>query len=148
MKYIKLKPDIADPYDSYAFFCLKQAGIDESIAQYKKALEKNPAFVASLAGLGNNYIFKGDYESARKYYQECFDKSSDINGNLRALYYKATSFVYEGKIEKALAAFDEYRALGEKENHIPNTIDPIITQGLILAETGNPAEGMKYYEKG
>ena len=146
--YIKLTPDNANGYDSYAELLLKMGKYDESIAQYKKALAINPAFAVSLAGLGNNYIFKGDYESARKYYQECFDKASDINMKFAALNYKATSFVYEGIIEKALAAYDEYRALAEKENLIPNTIDPNFLQGFVLVETGNPTEGMKYYEKG
>jgi tetratricopeptide (TPR) repeat protein len=148
MKYIKLKPNVADSYDSYAFLLLKMGRYDESITQYKKALERNPAYSVSLTGLGNNYIFKGDYESARKYYQECFDKATDINWKFNALSYKATSFVYEGKIENAISTYDEYRALAEKENLIPNTIDSYFIQGFIFIETGNPAEGIKYYEKG
>ena len=114
--YIKLTPDNANAYDSYAELLLKMGKYDESIAQYKKAVAINPAFTYSLIGIGNNYIFKGDYESARKYYQECFDKASNIDWKFIALNYKATSFVYEGKPEKALTVYDEYRALGEKEN--------------------------------
>jgi len=147
LKYIKLNPNHADPYDSYAFLLLKSGRYDESIAQYKLALERNPAYSYSLSGIGNNYIFKGDYESARKYYQECFDKASLIDWKFGALYFKSTSYIYEGKIEKAINTYDEYRALGEKENLVPNTIDPYFSQGFILVETGNPAEGMKYYEK-
>jgi tetratricopeptide (TPR) repeat protein len=147
MKYIKLIPNNADPYNSYAELLIKMGKYDESIAQYKKALQRNPAFLSSLSGIGNNFILKGDYESARKYYQECFDKASSSDWKFGALYYKATSFVYEGKIDKAITTYDEYRALGEKENLVPNTIDPYFIQGWILVETGNPTEGMKYYEK-
>ncbi len=146
--YIKLIPNRPNPYDSYAELLLKMGKYDESIAQYKNALEKDPGFTTSLAGIGNNYIFKGDYGSARKFYQDYFDKTSDIDGKFSAIYWKATSFVYEGKTKEALAAFDEYRALAEKENLIPNIIDSYNYQGQILAESGNSQEGMKYYQKG
>ena len=68
--YIKLMPDRPNPYDSYAELLLKMGKYDESIAQYKKALEKDPTFTTSLAGIGNNYVFKGDYTAARKYFQD------------------------------------------------------------------------------
>jgi tetratricopeptide (TPR) repeat protein len=145
--YIELIPNNANPYDSYAELLLKMGKYDESIAQYKKALEKDPMFTTSLAGIGNNYIFKGDYGSARKYYQEYFDKAPTIDEKFSAIDLKATSFIHEGKIKEALTAYDEYRALAEKENLIPNTINSYLIQGLILAENGNSLEGMKYFQK-
>lgn len=41
---------------------------DESIAQYQKALEKDPHFTSSYAGIGHNhnYVCKGDYAKARE----------------------------------------------------------------------------------
>lgn len=145
--YIKLIPDKANPYDSYAELLLKMGKYDESVAQYKKALEKDPSFSGSLAGIGDNYVFKGDYESARKYYQEYFDKASAIGGKLTAIFLKATSFVHEGKIGEAVTTFDEYRALAEKENLVTNSIMSYAYQGFTLAETGKPNEGIKYFEK-
>ena len=146
--YIKLIPDKANPYDSYAEFLLKTGKYDESIEQYKKAVEIDPVnFAASLYGIGNNYIFKGDYESARKYYQDYSDQASGINGKLGALHLIATSFVHEGKTENALKTFDEFRALAEKENLATGVIFSYIDQASILRESGNPAEGLKYAEK-
>ena len=146
--YIKLIPDKANPYDSYAEFLLKTGKYDESIEQYKKAVEIDPVnFAASLYGIGNNYIFKGDYESARKYYQDYSDQASGINGKLGALHLIATSFVHEGKTENALKTFDEFRALAEKENLATMVIFSYIDQASILRESGNPAEGLKYAEK-
>lgn len=145
---IKLIPDKANPYDSYAEFLLKTGKYDESIEQYKKAVEIDPVnFAASLYGIGNNYIFKGDYESARKYYQDYSDQASGINGKLGALHLIATSFVHEGKTENALKTFDEFRALAEKENLATMVIFSYIDQAFILRESGNPAEGLKYAEK-
>lgn len=146
--YIKLIPDKANPYDSYAEFLLKTGKYDESIEQYKKAVEIDPVnFAASLYGIGNNYIFKGDYESARKYYQDYSDQASGINGKLGALHLIATSFVHEGKTENALKTFDEFRALAEKGNLATMVIFSYIDQASILRESGNPAEGLKYAEK-
>lgn len=148
LSYIKLVPGKANPYDSYAEFLLKTGKYDESIEQYKKTVEIDPVnFAASLYGIGNNYIFKGDYESARKYYQDYFDQASGINVKLRALYFIATSFVHEGKTENALKTFEEQRALAEKENFATVVIFSYIDEASILREFGNPAEGLKYAEK-
>lgn len=146
--YIKLNPGSSNPYDSYAELLLKMGKYDESIAQYKMAFDKDPVnFAVSLAGVGNNYIFKGDYATARKYYQKYFDKATLPGGKFTALYWKAASFLHEGKVDEAVKAFDESRALAEKENLAANAINACANQGFILTETGNPKQGMKYYEK-
>lgn len=145
--YIKLSPNNPNPYDSYAELLLKMGKYDLSIAQYKKALEKDPNYLSSMAGIGNNYIFKGNFETARKCYQEYFDKSPSIDSKLSALYWKAVSYVHEGNTEKAVNVFDEYRALAEQENLINEEFAAYKNQGYILSESGNPAEGIKYFEK-
>ena len=146
--YISLVPDKGNPYDSYGELLLKEGKYDESIAQYKIAVDKDPVnFTASLSGIGNNYLFKGDYESARKYYQEHFDKSPNINGKLTALYSKATSYVYEGNIDNAVTAFEEYGSLAEKENRVPAVINSNITCAFILTQSGKAAEASNYFSK-
>jgi tetratricopeptide (TPR) repeat protein len=145
--YIKLIPNNPNPYDSYAELLLKMGKYDESIAQYKKAVEKDAAFTASLAGIGNNYVFKGDFTSARKYYQDYYDKSTIINGKFDALFLKAVSYIYEGKTDEAVKTFGEYRALAEKEHLVTNTINSYAFQGYTSTEGGNPKAGMEYFEK-
>lgn len=146
--YIKLIPDKANPYDSYAELLLKQGKYDESITQYNKAIEKDPLFNNAYVGIGNNYIFKGDYSNARKYYQECFDKAFSLNLKLNALYFIAISYVHEGNVEQGIKTIDELNSVTEKENIKTNVIYSYITQGYILSESGNPDEGLKYCEKG
>ncbi len=145
--YIKLIPTNPNPYDSYAELLLKMGKYDESIAQYKKALDKDPSFTTSLAGIGNNYVFKGDFASARKYFQDYYDKSTAINGKLDALYQKAVSYIYEGKHEEAVKAFDDFRTLAEKENLVPSAINSYAAQGFTATEGGNPKEGREYFQK-
>lgn len=146
--YIQLIPNSANPNDSYAELLLKMGKYDESIAQYKMAVEKDPEnFALSLGGIGNNYIFKGDYPTARKYYQEYCDKATLPDRKMNALYLKAVSYMYENKVDEAVKAFDESRALAEKENLTVNAIYILSEQGFILTEAGHIEEGMKYYEK-
>lgn len=146
--YIKLLPDKGNPYDSYGELLLKMGKYDESIAQYKMAVQKDPVnFAASLTGVGNNYIFKGDFETARKYFQEYYDKAPDVSGKLTALNAKALSFVFEGNVDKANSTLDEYRALAEKENRTTSLIISYFSSGLILSEAGKSAEGAKYFDK-
>ena len=145
--YIKMMPDQPNPYDSYAELLLKEGKYDESIAQYKKALEKDKTFTSSMAGIGNNYIFKQDFTSARNYYQQDYDNSPMVNGKLDALYLKAVSYVYEGKTAEASSTFDEYRSLAQANNLVPNEINSYAFQGFAVSEGGNPSEGMKDFEK-
>jgi len=144
--YIKLTAKTPNGYDSYGELLLKMGRYEESMVQYKKALDLNPSFSYSLVGMGNNYIFKGDYESARKYYQLLYDKASMINEKFDAIYWKAVSYVHEGNSEKALETLNEYRALGKNENLTPRIIGSYQSQGFIHVETGNPSEGLKCIE--
>jgi tetratricopeptide (TPR) repeat protein len=145
--YINLIPDRPNPYDSYAALLLKMGKYDESIEQYKNAFLKDSSFTSALEGLGHNYVFKGNYEKAREYYQKIFDKTHNIDKKFGALFWKATSYVHEGYIGKAMKAFEEYRALAKKEEHVINVILSYANQGFILTESTNPARGMDYYEK-
>jgi tetratricopeptide (TPR) repeat protein len=145
--YIRLVPENPNPYDSYGEFLLKMGKYDESILQYKLAIEKDSHFATSLAGIGNNYVFKGDFVTARKYYQDYFDNSVSVNAKLDAVFLKAVTFIHEGNAQEAVKTFDEYRTLAESENLITNSINSYAFQGFTATESGNPTEGMKYFEK-
>lgn len=145
--YIKLIPNNPNPYDSYGELLLKMGKYDESIAQYKKALDKDPTFTTSLEGIGNNYVFKGDFTTARKYFQDYYDKSTVLNGKMNALYQIAVSYIYEGKHAEAVKAFDDFRAKAEKENLVTSAINSYAFQGFTATEGGNPKEGQEYFAK-
>ena len=82
--YIRLIPKNPNPYDSYAELLMKQGKFDESIAQYKKALAADPTFFNSYRGIGNNYVYKGDFVKAREAYQQMYDKAPDGGGRDQA----------------------------------------------------------------
>jgi len=142
-KYISLIPDKSNPYDSYAEFLLKLRKYDESIQQYRKALEVDPSFILAYNGIGNNYIFMGEFDLARNSYQQRFDKAPQIGDKLGSLYFQALSYIHQGDINAALAKFNERRELAQKENQITTVIASHLIDANVLAESGKPAEGLK-----
>jgi len=53
--YIKLIPNNPNPYDSYAELLMQTGKFDDSIKQYNMALSKDPTFIVSYRGMGNDY---------------------------------------------------------------------------------------------
>jgi tetratricopeptide (TPR) repeat protein len=90
-RYIALRPGSPNPYDSYAELLMKMGRYDDSIAQYQKALEKDPQFSSALAGIGHNDVFKGDYAKGRRSYQLEFDQAPNVNGKTGSLFWTSTS---------------------------------------------------------
>lgn len=146
-EYIKLNPGSPGGYDSYAELLLSMGMYDKSIAQYKKALEFDPHFSYSLIGLGNNYVFLGDYDTARKYYRQYYDNASFPGARYDALNLEAVSYIHEGKIEKALSVYHQYCDLAKKENDAYHAVMGLANQGMVYDECGNPQEGMKHYDE-
>jgi tetratricopeptide (TPR) repeat protein len=146
-EYIRLSPQRANPYDSYAEFLLKQGRYDESIIQYQKAFDIDNLFLSGLSGIGDNYVFKGDYEKAREYYQKYLDKATRADERLGALFQKTISFLYENNLDEALKSFAEYRSLAEKENRSGTIIYSFAYEGYALVNMGKPADGLKKYQK-
>ena len=65
-KYIELLPDDPNPYDSYAELLMEEGKFDESIKSYEKALAIDRNFIASYIGIGNDQMFAGKTDDARK----------------------------------------------------------------------------------
>jgi tetratricopeptide (TPR) repeat protein len=145
--YIKLNPDSPNGYDSYAEFLLSMGMYDRSIAQYKKALEFDPDFSYSLIGLGNNYVFLGDYDTARKYYQQYYDHAPNPGARYNALELEAIAYIHEGKIEEALSVYQQYNDLAQKEKDTYHAVMGLASQGLIYDECGSPQQGMMHYDE-
>jgi tetratricopeptide (TPR) repeat protein len=146
-KLIELHPNRAVPYDSYGYLLMVIGKYDESIQQFKKAYDTDSSYISALAGISDNYVFKGDYEKAREYLEKWYDLSPNINGKFGALFWKAVTYVYEGKYEEALKVYDEYQMLAEENKIVPTVIYALRLKGLVNTESGNPKKGLEFYEK-
>jgi len=145
-EYIRLVPNKPNPYDSYAELLLKMGRYDESITQYQKAYDIDNTFVGALGGIGNNYVFKGDFAKARECYQMYFDKSTQVNAKVTALYLKAMSFLYENKLDQALKGLAECRSFAENEKQSSAIVYSYAYEGYALTEMAKPQQGLKKYE--
>lgn len=145
-KYISLMPDNPNPYDSYAELLLKNGRYDESIQQYEKALSIDPQFYSSLEGIGNNYLFQGNYEKARENYKSIYNKAESANWKLASLYDQAAAFVRERKFDDAVKVLDERASLAQTEGAIPALINSYSWMGLIYDASGKPDEAKRQFD--
>jgi tetratricopeptide (TPR) repeat protein len=68
-KYIELRPDTADSYQSMAEALLKKGEIDRALGYLTKSLDIDKNFVPSIISLGEAYQAKGQKKEAREAYQ-------------------------------------------------------------------------------
>jgi len=143
--YITLIPKNPNPYDSYAELLMRMGKYDDSIVQYNKALTTDPTFFNSYRGIGNNYVYKGQFSKARESYQQMYDKAPDDAGRDLALTSMVDSYIGEGNTEKALETNDRRLQLAEKSGDIPVLIGINSLSGNILIESGKPDDAAKYF---
>ena len=144
--YISLIPNNPNPYDSYAEMLMKTGKFDESIKQYNMALSKDPTFIASYRGLGNNYGYKGDYAKAREMYQQMYDKAPNDGFRDQALSSMMNSYIAEGNLPKAMEVNDQRIALAEKAGDVETVINMRNLAGFINVENGDLDAAAKQYE--
>lgn len=146
-QYIKVRPGKPNPHDSYAEFLLTRGRYDDSITQYKKALEAQATFVSGHAGIGHNLVFKGEFAKSRAAYQRMFEAANGPGEKLAALYWKAVSYLHEGDVTNALTALEDRRLLAQKEGQFPGEINSQWSMAFIRMESGNLAACAKGLEK-
>jgi tetratricopeptide (TPR) repeat protein len=125
---------------------MKMGRYDDSIAEYQKALEKDPQFSSALAGIGHNDVFKGDFAKGRQSYQLEFDQASSVNAKTGSLFWTTTSYVHEGHTAEALKAIERQLAFATKENLVPTVIGTHQQAAFILAESGDLAGAVEHIE--
>jgi tetratricopeptide (TPR) repeat protein len=147
-KYIQLLPNEPNPYDSYAEFLMKVGRFEESIEQYRKALEVNEHFMASYVGIGLNEVLLGKGDAARKTYEEMHGKARTVAEERQALFQMAVSYVYEGRHDEALAQIQKQYNLAKATEDLATMSGDVITMGNILLEAGRPDEALAKFQAG
>ncbi len=147
-KYISLIPKDPNPYDSYAELLLKMGRFDESIAQYRKALEIDPHFVNAHQGIAMDLLYSGKAAAAEKELAELAKKARTDGEKRTGLFARTIVHLDSGQTAKALADVDEQYALGEKSNDVPAMAFDRGLKGLILVEGGKADAARKEFEAG
>ena len=146
-KYISLLPNEANPYDSYAEFLLQRGKYHESITNYEKVYNIDPTFVSALSGIGNNYIFMGEFDKAREYYEKYYTNASSTYAKMNALFLKATSYLYEEKMENALVVFEERVSFAKVSESPITAIYSYKNAAFALDVAGQYDRATEYYKK-
>jgi tetratricopeptide (TPR) repeat protein len=145
-KYIELIPGDPNPYDSYGELLMEEGKFDESIASYKKALAIDGNFVASYIGIGNDQMFQGHGEDARKTFAQ-FAKVARTDGERRtATFWTAISYSFDGAWDKALAEGDKNVAIANERKDNAMLANDYNFLANTLLEAGRPDEAAAKYK--
>jgi Tfp pilus assembly protein PilF len=68
-RYVVLRPDTADSYQSYAEVLLKKGDIDQAMSNLNKSLSIDKDFVPAIITMGEAYEAKGQKKEAKENYQ-------------------------------------------------------------------------------
>jgi len=145
-KYTELLPDDPNPYDSYAELLMKMGRFDDSIKTYQQALSKDPNFVASYIGIGNDYLYKGDTEKARAAFSRIGELARNTGERRTSHLWMAASYVHDGKTDKAIEEIKARSALAEKENDAAGQSADLNQIGDILREAHRFDDALASYK--
>jgi len=147
-KYIELIPKDPNPYDSYAELLLKMGRFDDSIAQYRKALEIQPNFLNAHQGIAMDLLYSGKAAEAEKELDNIAKKARTDAERRTGLFALTVVHADEGKLAKALGDVDRQYQLGEKTGDVPAMAGDHALKGNILLEMGKPDQAKAEFEKG
>ncbi|MCK4823660.1 tetratricopeptide repeat protein, partial [bacterium] len=104
-------------------------------------------FVMAFAGIGDNYVFKEEFDKARENYQKSFDMAFNLNQKMSALFWEAVSYVHEENLDKAVETFQKRVDLA-MENASPNfVVFSHLRTMYFLTEAGQFDKGEAFLDK-
>ena len=145
-RYVELIPDEANPYDSYAELLMEMGDYDESIENYRKALELDANFASAYAGISINESLKGNVEAAQAAAAEMLAAARNSGEQQGAMFRSVTSHLFAGNVDAAIAVSEERYAMAEADgNH--STMGTIRAyMGDIMLSSGDAAKATEYYD--
>jgi len=117
-KYAALRPQDPNPHDSMGEIYLWMSDHKSSVKEFSRSLELDPRFVASRAGIGHNHVFKGEFDQARARYDEMLEYARSVADTNMGFFWKAISYVHEGKPHKAVETLEEQLEFAKAHNDI------------------------------
>jgi tetratricopeptide (TPR) repeat protein len=142
-KYAELRPQDPNPHDSMGEIYLYQGKHDLSIKEYGKSLSLDSTFVISLAGLGHNHIFMGDYMGGRAMYDQIKARAASTADTNTSMFWTATSYCHEGKFDPAIKTLEDQIAFDQAHNDKYNQAAIWGQIGEIYRETGDPRKAIE-----
>jgi tetratricopeptide (TPR) repeat protein len=133
-RYIELEPKDPNPYDSMAEILQRAGHLEESLAEYREALNRDPQFFSSQKGLGDDYALLGDQDRARQEYAKALPMASIPQQKLDVEIQSAITYAREGNRKQARVGL--VAVLQEAAKLQLNDYQSLIHQNLaLLAES-------------
>lgn len=146
-RYVELIPDEANPYDSYAELLMEMGQYEQSIENYRKAIELDPTFTSAYAGVSINESLRGDAEAAQAAAMDMLAAASTDGQQQNARFRSVIAHLMAGNSEAALAKAEEMIAIsGEQGNHaaMGGTSEYM---GDIMLSLGDGAKAAAYFDQ-
>jgi tetratricopeptide (TPR) repeat protein/tRNA A-37 threonylcarbamoyl transferase component Bud32 len=145
-KYIAIAPDEANPYDTRGDLHAANGKIDRAIESYKKALEIKPDYYMSEAKLGHMYLFKKEYATADKLYNELLANAEKV-WRSHARTCLAIVPLYQGQFDRALQLLDDGIAADRMEQEGWSRADKHYLKAIIYEEKNDLDSALKESKK-
>ena len=145
-KYVELLPDEANPYDSYAELLMEMGDYEESIANYRKALEINSSFPSAYAGISINESLKGETELAQEAAEQGLAAARNFAERQGAMFRSVTSHLFAGNTEAAMEMSNTMLAEAEVKGNHAAMGGVLEYMGDIMLVAGEPAKAEEYYD--
>ena len=144
-RYVELIPDEANPYGSYAELLMEMGEYDESIANYRKALEFDANFPSAYAGISINESLKGNPGAALAAAEEMLAAARNEGEKRGAMLQSVTAHLYAGNVETALAAAEETYAMASAKGNLAAMGGISEYMGDIMATQREGAKALEHY---
>jgi Flp pilus assembly protein TadD len=116
----------------------ERGDLEAGIAQYRKAIEINPAYVEALDNLGNALVKQGRFEDGLAQYQKALEINPDFT---HARYNLGTALLAEGNLDEAIVQYKEILENDPDDSLVRNSL------GDVLVQQGKLDEAVTQYRK-
>jgi tetratricopeptide (TPR) repeat protein len=144
-RYVELIPDAANPYDSYAELLMEMGQYEESIANYRKALEIDPNFQTAYAGISINESLRGNAERAQQAAAEMLAMARTPGEKQNAVFRSITAHLLAGDVDLAVEASGELLAIAEADGDHAAMGGALDYTGDIMLKMGDGKKAREYY---
>jgi tetratricopeptide (TPR) repeat protein len=144
-KYVELIPDEPNPYDSYAELLMEMGDYDESIVNYRKALDINPSFASAYAGISINESLKGEADLAQEAADQALAAARNFAERQGAMFNSVTSHLFAGNTEAALEVCNTMLAEAEVKGNHASMAGTLEYMGDMMLVAGEPAKAEEHF---
>jgi tetratricopeptide (TPR) repeat protein len=146
-KYAELLPDDPNPHDSYAELLMRLGRFDESIAEYKKALQIDPYFLSAYVGITNNQIFAGKGDEARATLKQMLAKARTDGEKRNVWFWMSETYAHEERWTDAIKSIEEEKKIADASGDLVSASQDVNFIGNLLLGAGKPAEAAQKFEE-